>query len=602
MFSFHRLASMSKRRRYSECYLNIGFTTVLGNDGSEKPQCVLCHAVLSAESMKPSKLKRHLETKHPEHAKKDVDFFKRHERCIKSQRLDASGLFQQQSVAVVEASFEVALEIAKQKKPHTIGETLVKPCMLKAVNLILGEASEKKMHQVALSNNTIQRRICKMSMDVKEQVLTEIKASPLFAFQLDESTDVSSCSQLLVFVRYIHSGDIKDEFLFCSTLETTTKADDVMEKFSFFFHEECLQWENVCGVCTDGAPAMLGSRSGFQSRVKKLAPQAKGIHCMIHRYALASKTLPASLQEVLDSVIKIVNYVKTAALNTRLFKELCKDMHADHKVLLFYTAVRWLSKGNVVNRVFEMKDEIKLFLEVQEKRDLVAHFEDVAWIKRVAYLADVFDKLNKLNLKLQGRETHILLFQDNLRAFVSKLENWRRKTNLGNIAMFEKLCAVMDESQIQLDEFLKDEITEHLQCLEKEFQRYFPELTEGQEALVRNPFYSAFDVSNIPDEIQDEFLDLRSDSSAHDLFKEKSLTQFWCAMYQSYSKVSMTALRVLVPFASTYLCEAGFSTLVTLKTKNRNRLDVRDDMRLALTNVRPRISRLAAQMQHQASH
>ena len=57
-----------------------------------------------------------------------------------------------------------------------------------------------------------------MSMDVKKQVLTEFKASDLFSFQLDESTDVSSCSQLLVFVRYINSDDIQDEFLFCSAL------------------------------------------------------------------------------------------------------------------------------------------------------------------------------------------------------------------------------------------------------------------------------------------------------------------------------------------------------------------------------------------------
>ena len=61
------------------------------------------------------------------------------------------------------------------------------------------------MQQVSLSNNTIQRRISKMSIDVKEQVLTEIKASPLFSFQLNESTDLSLCSQLLVFVRYINS-------------------------------------------------------------------------------------------------------------------------------------------------------------------------------------------------------------------------------------------------------------------------------------------------------------------------------------------------------------------------------------------------------------
>lgn len=239
---------MAKRRKYLEDYLNIGFTTVLANNGIDKPQCVLCHVVLSAESMKPSKLKRHLETKHPEHVEKDLEFFKRHELRLKRQKLDASGSFQQQSAAAVAASYEVALEIAKQKKPHTIGETLIKPCMLKMVKLILGEASAKKMQQISLSNNTLQRRISHMSLDVKEQVLDEIKASPLFSFQLDESTDVASCSQLLVFMRYIHSCDIKEEFLFCSALETTTKTDDVMEKVYLFSYRRSAMGKRVRGL------------------------------------------------------------------------------------------------------------------------------------------------------------------------------------------------------------------------------------------------------------------------------------------------------------------------------------------------------------------
>ena len=54
-----------------------------------------------------------------------------------------------------------------------------------------------------------------MSEDVKKQVVNEIKASPMFSFQVNESTDVSSCAQLLVFVRYIHCGVIKKRFLFC---------------------------------------------------------------------------------------------------------------------------------------------------------------------------------------------------------------------------------------------------------------------------------------------------------------------------------------------------------------------------------------------------
>ena len=65
---------MEKKRKFLDEYIKFGFTSLLSN-GVEKPQCVLCSVVLSAESMKPSKLKRHLETKHSQHAKKDVAFF-----------------------------------------------------------------------------------------------------------------------------------------------------------------------------------------------------------------------------------------------------------------------------------------------------------------------------------------------------------------------------------------------------------------------------------------------------------------------------------------------------------------------------------------------
>ncbi|CAG9816532.1 unnamed protein product [Phaedon cochleariae] len=129
-----------------------------------------------------------------------------------------------------------------------------------------------------------------------------------------------------------------------------------MEMIRSFFETNEFKWETLCGVCTDGAPAMLGSRSGFQKKIKELAPQATGLHCMIYRFALAIKTLPEPPQEVLNSLIKIVNYIKSSALNTRPSKELCKDMNSDHETLLFYTAVRSLSKGNVIERVFELKD------------------------------------------------------------------------------------------------------------------------------------------------------------------------------------------------------------------------------------------------------
>lgn len=341
--------SVTKKRKYSEEYINYGFTSILA-DGTEKPQCVLCFKVLGNDSMRPSKLKHHLQTIHPHYAEKDPDFFRR-------------------SSSVVEASYEVALEIAKQKKPHTIGETLIKPCTLKMVKRVLGDASERKIQQISLSNDTVKRRINEMSDDIQEKVIQEIKSSStgMFAIQLDESTDLSSCAQLLVFVRYVFLCDIKEEYLLCTQLETTTTAEDVMEKISSFFKANRIPWENCCGVCTDGAPAMLGSKSGFQKRVKEVAPNAKGVHCMIHRFALASKTLPDELCKILEAVVKCVNFVKAGSLNSRLFQNLCRDMNSEHEALLFYSKVRWLSKGNVVNRVFELRGSLNCSWKCKEK-------------------------------------------------------------------------------------------------------------------------------------------------------------------------------------------------------------------------------------------
>ena len=36
-----------------------------------------------------------------------------------------------------------------------------------------------------------------------------------------------------------------------------------------YFQKHGLRWEEVCGMCTDGAPAMMGVRSGFQALVKQ---------------------------------------------------------------------------------------------------------------------------------------------------------------------------------------------------------------------------------------------------------------------------------------------------------------------------------------------
>ncbi|XP_042208670.1 protein ZBED8-like [Homarus americanus] len=363
---------MSKKRKYNEAYISFGFTFIAERDGTQKPQCFLCGKVLANGSMKPTKLKEHLTSVHPENASDSVDIFR-----AKKARFEKAGTLPKLGFAptqkpCLEASYKVAYRIAKQKKPHTIEETLAKPCALEMVELVCGLEQRKKIAAVPLSNDVIHSRIADISSNILEQVIEELATTPFpFSMQLDETTDVSQCSQLLVFVRYMHADAIKEEFLFCEPLLETTKASDILEMVNSFFAKQNFDWKKNLGtLCTDGAPAMLGNTSGFAALVKKEAPQVIVTHCFLHRHALASKILPAILKEVLSTGVKVVNFIRARAVNHRVFKRFCQEMGAEYEVLLYHTEVRWLSRGQILKCLIELRAEVSLLFERKRKPTL----------------------------------------------------------------------------------------------------------------------------------------------------------------------------------------------------------------------------------------
>ena len=127
------------------------------------------------------------------------------------------------------------------------------------------------------------------------------------------------------------------------------------------------------------------------------------------------------LNNVLQDVIKIINPVKVHALNSRLFVQLCEEMDAEHTRLPLYTEVRWLSKGRSLVRVSELGEPLQRFL-LEKQSPLAAHFSDTEWVAKLAYLCDIFNLLNELNLSLRGRTTTVFKSADKAAAFKAKLE------------------------------------------------------------------------------------------------------------------------------------------------------------------------------------
>ena len=253
--------------------MDFGFTYLIEDD-LQIPQRVVCMKRFSNSIMKPASLRQHLANAHPSMMmSKTRSFFESKLSSLKRQKLDQTGMFWRTNKAAVHASYAIALHVAKTKKPHNIGETLLKPCILESVKLVLVEKASQTMKQISLSSNdTIITRIHEMSDNIKSKVLCKIDFSPVFALQLDESTDISNLSQLLVYVRYVADERINEKFLFCQPLETTSKTVDVFQMLIEFFDKTELSWSKLVGVCTDGAPAMIGANSGLISLVKQKNP------------------------------------------------------------------------------------------------------------------------------------------------------------------------------------------------------------------------------------------------------------------------------------------------------------------------------------------
>jgi len=81
----------------------------------------------------------------------------------------------------------------------------------------------EKFESVQLSRQTIQRRVVAMGEQVENSMLSLVKKSSYFSLCLDESTDQSDVSQLLIFVRTTFEDFTSKEELFdiCPLYGTT---------------------------------------------------------------------------------------------------------------------------------------------------------------------------------------------------------------------------------------------------------------------------------------------------------------------------------------------------------------------------------------------
>ncbi|XP_055726157.1 general transcription factor II-I repeat domain-containing protein 2-like [Salvelinus fontinalis] len=544
------------------------FTEVAG-----KPVCLLCGE--SVAVLKEYNLRRHYETKHAD-KNKNMDMEQRLQKAEELKRgvKSRQALFKKaksQGQAAVKASFILAEEIAKSARPFTEGD-FIKNCMIKVCDEVCPEKRQLFLN-VSLSRNTIAERVDQLSINLKEQLVKKGKDFIAYSLAVDESTDISDIAQLSIFIRGVDSSlSVTEEFLALRPMHGTTTGHDLYEEVSRCVNEMELPWEKLVGLTTDGAPAMCGHRSGLVAKIREKMQEENATgeltayHCIIHQEALCGKAL--KMEHVMSIITRTVNFIRAKGLNHRQFKAFLTELETEHGDLPYHTEVRWLSQGKVLQRCFELREEICLFLDSKGKD--TTQLRDEMFLCEMAFLCDITSHLNAMNLQLQGRDHVISDMYSTVKAFKTKLTLWETQMRKENLSHFPS-CQTMKE-KLSTSAFPSAQLADKIGMLAADFRRRFADF-EAQKSrleLLGNPF--AVDVESSPPNLQMELIDLQCNDALRAKYAAVGAAEFARFLPDTMPQLRIQAAQTLSMFGSTYLCEQLFSLMNLNKTSHRSRL------------------------------
>ena len=187
----------------------------------------------------------------------------------------------------------------------------------------------------------------------------------------------------------------------------------------------------------------------------------------------------------------------------------------------------------------------------------------------VAYLSDIFKKLNEVNIKLQGTNMCLIKAKGIIMAFISKLDFYKNCLLRLDLNQFPSLKAVQENQTDDscLSDTNLDCYSSHLQALKEDLLIRFKDLKELKiPGWVVNPFQA--DANNADPNLVEELTVLQNDFEVEVLFQQIGYEAFWPKEQVKYPQSSSLGKNKIITVIISFLIPGREGIQIGLATLN----------------------------------
>ena len=243
--------------------------------------------------------------------------------------------------------------------------------------------------------------------------LVDICRRQKFSILIDESTDISVSQILAVMVRYF--DNIKCEMV--DALLDSIEVQDATGEGLYIAVKDLLTknnipMENIVGLGADNCATMMGEHSGFQRHLKTDVPNLFVLGCVCHSFALCANHASSKLPSWLEAFVKnVCGYFGRSSKRNQQFSLLQDVTNTPKHRMLKLAQTRWLSRGQVLERIIEQWEALLLFFQSQSSVDKVDGASDIYKVMTTVgtkhmllFLKYVIAKVDVLNVEFQSQK------------------------------------------------------------------------------------------------------------------------------------------------------------------------------------------------------